>query len=41
MAQAVLGDDDGTVHDQAEVERAEAHQVGAIRPCHIPMGSSA
>ena len=29
MAQAVLGDDDRAIDDQAEVERAEAHQVGA------------
>ncbi|MGY4501905.1 hypothetical protein ACVWYH_005862 [Bradyrhizobium sp. GM24.11] len=29
MAQAVLGDDDGAIHDQAEIERPEAHQIGA------------
>ena len=35
-AQAVLDDDHRAVDDQAEVERAEAHQVGAdavLRPC--------
>ena len=29
MAQAVLRDDDGAVDDQAEVQRAQAHEVGA------------
>ena len=29
VAQGVLGDDDGAVDDEAEVEGAEAHQVGA------------
>ena len=29
VTQAVLGDDDGAIDDQAEIERAEAHQVGA------------
>ena len=28
MTQAVFGDDDGAVDDKAEVERAEAHQIG-------------
>ena len=27
-SQGVLDDDDGTIHDQAEIERAEAHQIG-------------
>ena len=29
MTQAVLGDDHGAIDDQAEIERAEAHEVGA------------
>ena len=36
QAQAVLDDDHGAVDDDAEVDRAEAHQVGAdtgSRPC--------
>ena len=35
-AQAVLDDDDRAIDDEAEVERAEAHQVGAdpgLAPC--------
>jgi hypothetical protein len=29
VAQAVLGDDDGAIDDQTEIERTEAHQIGA------------
>jgi hypothetical protein len=36
MAQAVLGDDDGAVDDQAEIERTQAHQVGADLPLPHP-----
>ena len=38
-AQAVLHDDDGAVDDQAEVERAEAHQIPrSARPHHAGDG---
>ena len=36
-AQAVFDDDDGPVDDQAEVDRAQAHQVAADLPATMPL----
>ena len=36
-AQAVLDDDHRAVDDQAEIERAEAHQIAEMRDCTMPV----